>query len=192
MAHEEGTHRGSVAALAGQDSMLDEPIHLESHDPEWLQAFQLERKRLANGLRLAADAIEHIGSTAVPGLLAKPIVDIMIGAGNFPPPSAWSDGLVTLGYEACGEAGVPGRLYFRQRHHPGFNVHVVEHHGTHWASNLALRDYLRGSPGVAREYESAKRAAVAGGATTLLAYSEAKRRVVEELVRRALERKISK
>ncbi len=171
--------------------MLDEPVHLETYDPEWERAFQSEQQRLGHGLRLVADSIQHIGSTAIPGLAAKPIVDIMIGVSTFPPPAAWSKELAVLGYEALGEVGVPGRLYFRQRGHAAYNVHVVEHLGTHWASNLALRDYLRCSPEAAREYESAKRAALARGAATLLAYSEAKALVIEELLYRALKHKDS-
>ena len=169
--------------------MLDEPIHLEPYNPEWERAFQSERERLAHKLGVSADAIEHIGSTAVPGLLAKPIMDIMVGVSAFPLPSAWSKDLAFLGYEALGEAGVPGRLYFRQRGTRTCNVHVVQHGGTHWINNLALRDYLRGSPAVAREYESAKCAAITGGATTLLSYSEAKCRAVEKLLHRAIEQK---
>src|SRR2546425_4158759 len=95
--------------------MLEESVHLESYDPAWEQAFQAEEKRLSTGLRLAAGSIEHIGSTAVPGLLAKPIVDIMVGIIPFPPSAPWSEAVVALGYEALGEAGVPGRLYFRRR-----------------------------------------------------------------------------
>jgi GrpB-like predicted nucleotidyltransferase (UPF0157 family) len=168
--------------------MLDESVHLEPYDPAWEQAFQSEQKHLSNGLGLAIRTIEHIGSTAVPGLLAKPIVDIMIGVTQFPPPTPWSETIVALGYEAFGEAGVPERLYFRKRNRVPYNVHVVEHHGVHWVNNLALRDYLRGSPEAATHYASVKRAAIAAGATTLLTYSAAKGTVVEELLRRALER----
>jgi GrpB-like predicted nucleotidyltransferase (UPF0157 family) len=167
--------------------MLDESVHLESYDPAWEQAFRVEQKRLSNELRLAARSIEHIGSTAVPDLLAKPIVDIMVGVSPFPPSARWSESVVALGYEALGEAGVPGRLYFRQRSPISYNVHVVEDGGVHWVSNMALRDYLRGSSEAARRYASAKRAAIAAGATTLLKYSEAKGDVVEELLRKALE-----
>lgn len=185
----DGAARGSVGPLAGQGSMLDESIYLEPYDPAWEQAFQSERKRLSSRLGLTVDMIEHIGSTAVPGLLAKPIVDIMIGVSPFPPPVAWPEVFPTLGYEALGEAGVPGRLYFRQRGRVPYNVHVVEHHGTHWVNNLALRDYLRGSPRAVGQYESAKRAAIAAGATTLLAYSEAKGGIIQELLRKALEQR---
>ena len=166
--------------------MLDEPIHLEPYQPGWEEQFLIERSRLATSLRIQAAAIEHIGSTAVPGLSAKPIVDIMIGAEQVPPPVAWSEVLATLGYEALGEAGVPGRWYFRLRAMPFRNAHVVAGDGAHWVNNLAFRDYLRRTPDAAREYEMAKRAAIMAGATTLLAYSRAKSAVVEDLLNRAL------
>jgi hypothetical protein len=79
---------------------------------------------------------------------------------------------------------VPGRLYFRLRTRPVCNVHLVEQNGTHWVNNLAFRDYLRHSPGAARQYEMVKCAAVNGGATTLVAYSLVKSSVVEALLTR--------
>jgi GrpB-like predicted nucleotidyltransferase (UPF0157 family) len=169
--------------------VLDEPIHLEPYQHEWVEAFRLEQKRLATNLGVGIVAIEHIGSTGVPGLSGKPIIDIMIGAQRLPPPDDWSEALINLGYEALGEAGVPGRLYFRLRTRPVCNVHLVEQNGTHWVNNLAFRDYLRQSPGAARQYEMVKYAAVDGGATTLVAYSLAKSSVVEALLTRALESK---
>jgi GrpB-like predicted nucleotidyltransferase (UPF0157 family) len=169
--------------------VLDEPIHLGPYQHEWVGAFLLEQKRLATTLGVGLVAIEHIGSTAVPGLSGKPIIDIMIGAGHLPPPAAWSEALINLGYEALGEAGVPGRLYFRLRTRPVCNVHLVEQNGTHWVNNLAFRDYLRQSPGAARQYEMAKYAAFNAGATTLVAYSLAKSAVVEALLTSALETK---
>jgi GrpB-like predicted nucleotidyltransferase (UPF0157 family) len=166
--------------------MLDEPVHLEPYRSDWDELFRVERARLVASLGIPVTAIEHIGSTAVPGLSAKPIVDIMIGANRVPPPAAWSEALATLGYEALGEAGVPGRWYFRLRATPFRNAHIVEQGGAHWVKNLAFRNYLRRSPEAAREYESAKRAAISAGATTLVAYSRAKRAVVEDLLNQAL------
>jgi len=178
--------RVSPNALAGQIVMLDEPIHLESHQPGWAAEFRHEQNRIAASLGVSPSAIEHIGSTAVSGLLAKPIIDIMIGAEHVPPPDEWSDALAGLGYDALGEAGVPGRWYFCLRTAPFRNAHIVEQGGTHWVHNLAFRNYLRQSPEAARRYESAKRAAVAAGATTLVAYSGAKRSIVEDLLAEAL------
>lgn len=166
--------------------MLDEPIHLEPYQSEWEAVFRLERSRIADGLGVSSAAVEHIGSTAVAGLSAKPIIDLMIGADHVPPSEAWCDAMGSLGYQAMGEAGVPGRWYFRLRTGPFRNAHIVEQGGAHWVRNLAFRDDLRRSPEAARRYEAAKQAAVSAGATTLVAYSRAKASIVEELLAQAL------
>ena len=164
---------------------LDEPVEIVDYKPIYEGRYRAERDRLRLGLATATLKFEHIGSTAVPGLAGKPVVDLMLGA----PPAAWADlealraRIVGLGYEDLGEAGVPGRIYFRRRTKlRAFNVALVEHDGAHWRENVALRDYLREHPEAAAKYAEAKRAAVAGGARTLLAYSEAKRGVFGELL----------
>jgi len=95
-------------------SQIDEPVELSIGRTDWAQLFTEECHKLHQVLPEEA-AIEHIGSTAVPGMVAKPVIDIMVGVPcpfpggtDFPPFSS-------LGYEPLGEAGVPGRLYFRKR-----------------------------------------------------------------------------
>jgi GrpB-like predicted nucleotidyltransferase (UPF0157 family) len=155
---------------------LDESVEIADHDPHHAGRFRGERDRLRLGLATASLRFEHIGSTAIPGMHGKPIVDMMLGA----PPTAWAGlddlrtRLVALGYEDLGEAGVPGRIYFRRRALRAFNLALVELEGPLWRENILLRDYLRAHPEDAAGYAEAKRAAVAGGATTLLAYSAAK------------------
>jgi GrpB-like predicted nucleotidyltransferase (UPF0157 family) len=167
---------------------LDEPVEITDYDPQYEGRYRAERDRLRIATGLATLKFAHIGSTAVPGLAGKPIVDLMLGA----PPATWAAldelraRLVTLGYEDLGEAGVPGRIYLRLRTKlRAFNLALVEEGGTHWNQNLALRDYLRAHPEEAAKYAEAKRAAVAGGATTLLAYSEAKKPALEALAQKA-------
>lgn len=162
--------------------MLDEPVHVVPHRAEWFTAFTVEADRIAADLCVPLDHIAHIGSTAVMGLDAKPIIDIMVGAGSVPPPEAWVAALASLGYEALGEAGVPGRWYFRRRTTSPSNLHIVLLEGDHWRANLALRDYLRRSSAARARYAEAKRAAIANGATTLLAYSDAKAAIVASLL----------
>jgi GrpB-like predicted nucleotidyltransferase (UPF0157 family) len=167
---------------------LDEPVEITAYDPHYEGRFRAERDRLRIGLATASLKFEHIGSTAVPGLAGKPVVDLMLGA----PPAAWAAleelraRIVALGYEDLGEAGVPGRIYFRRRTKlRAFNLALVEHDGAHWRDNVALRDYLRAHPEAVASYAEAKRAAVAGGATTLLAYSAGKAPIVATLVEKA-------
>jgi GrpB-like predicted nucleotidyltransferase (UPF0157 family) len=124
----------------------------------------------------------------VPGLAGKPIVDLMLGAS----PAVWAaleelrPRVVALGYEDLGEAGVPGRISFRKRTAlRAFNLALVEHDGPLWRDNLAVRDYLRTHPEEAAKYAATKRAAISGGATTLVAYAAAKANVLATLVEKA-------
>jgi GrpB-like predicted nucleotidyltransferase (UPF0157 family) len=166
--------------------MIDEPVHLEKYNPLWKEYFINEQKRIQLNLQIELTAIEHIGSTAISNIYAKPIIDIMIGVDLFPPSQQVINNLVNLGYDAFGEAGVPKRLYFRYRQLQLFNVHIVQRKGQHWNSNLALRNYLQAYPEEAKRYEEAKINAIKSGASSLLKYSAAKSAVLEELVSRGL------
>jgi|ERR1022692_4444423 GrpB-like predicted nucleotidyltransferase (UPF0157 family) len=165
----------------------DEPVEFADHDPHRAGRFRGERDRLRLGLATATLRFEHIGSTAVPKLGGRPIVDLMLGA----PLAAWAAlpelraRVVALGYQDLGEADVPGQIRFSQRALRGFDLALVEHEGAVWRDHLALRDYLRVHPEDAAVYAEAKRAAIAGGATTLLAYAAAKTPALAALTEKA-------
>jgi GrpB-like predicted nucleotidyltransferase (UPF0157 family) len=168
-------------------TILDEPITVRAADPMWPTWFQREAALLRNTLPGdLAPEIEHIGSTSVPGLDAKPVVDLMVGL-NEPKRIAEVVGrLEQLGYESLGEAGVPGRWFLRKRNNPQhYNIAVVAYDGERWRLNLAFRDFLRTDAKAARNYALAKWCAVRDGADTLLAYSEAKQTIVEAIAARA-------
>jgi GrpB-like predicted nucleotidyltransferase (UPF0157 family) len=169
---------------------LDEAIHLSDYDPQWQILFSAEARRIALGLP-GDIAIEHIGSTAVPGLIAKPIIDIMVGTEPHHDLEVVRKALVGLGYEDMGEAGVPGRIYFRRRSGAGFNIALVPRGSRLWVANLAFRDHLRTNPDARREYAETKRRAFDNGIQSLLAYSDYKSTVLSRLVVQALERKLS-
>lgn len=176
---------GAALSSAPVSAELDEPVEITDYNPGYEGRFRAERDRLRIGLATASLKFEHIGSTAVPGLAGRPVVDLMLGA----PPASWAAleelraRIVALGYEDLGEAARPGQISFRRRTKlRAFNLTLVEEGGAHWRENLALRDYLRVNPEAATKYAEAKRAAVAVGARTLLAYSAAKKGVLAELV----------
>jgi GrpB-like predicted nucleotidyltransferase (UPF0157 family) len=169
---------------------LDEAIHLSEYDSQWPILFGAEVRRISFGLP-ADVTIEHIGSTAVPGLVAKPIIDIMVGTEPHHEVEALRAALVDLGYEDMGEAGVPGRIYFRRRIGGAFNIALLPRGGPLWVANLAFRDHLRTSADARREYAETKRQAFDGGIRSLLAYSDYKSALVSTLVVQALERKVS-
>jgi GrpB-like predicted nucleotidyltransferase (UPF0157 family) len=163
---------------------LDEPIQLLPYDPEWPRLAQSEMRRLCQALGDALVACEHFGSTSVPGCEAKPIIDLLVGLTGPAPPGVRAR-LCALGYEDCGEAGIPGRLYFRMRGSQSFNLALTSHDGELWRSNLQIRDLLRSDPQLVRAYIEAKRAALREGCTTLFAYSRHKASFMAELVRKS-------
>ena len=165
---------------------VDEPVNLVPHQAAWAVQAHSEVARVARRLGLPAADIQHIGSTAVPGLVAKPVIDLMAGVAKYPPPSSFTSALALLGYAALGEAGVPGRAYFRLRAASSFNLHLVRNGGEHWRNNIMLRDYLRKSAAAREQYAQAKAAALSTAGSTLLSYSIAKAAVVATLLKQAL------
>ncbi|NJQ06159.1 GrpB family protein [Streptomyces lonarensis] len=161
---------------------LDEPVHVVAAVPEWLdQGRELTRDvgRLVEP-ESAAAVVAHIGSTAVPGLDAKSIIDLQVGCRGSEVPAVVA-ALRRAGYDHLGTAGVPGREYLRRRDEPPINVHVVERDGSLWRDNILFRDYLTAHPAAADRYAAAKREA-ARRAPSLLAYSAAKAAVVADLM----------
>ena len=164
---------------------VDETVTLAPYDTLWPRAFEVERNRICDALELPRDSIEHIGSTAVPGLVAKPVVDMMLGVPRYPPLDTTVSRLVILGYADCGEAGVAGRRYLRVREGQSFNLHIIQRDGPHWTNNLRLRDYLRIDAMARARYVTAKRKALADG-DRLLAYSAAKQPALTTLLAEAV------
>ena len=165
---------------------IDEPIELCEYQATWPRVFAEEQRRICQALNIPSEDLEHIGSTAVPGLAAKSTVDLMLGIVQLPPDGEFLKRIELLGWEALGEAGVPGRFYFRMRSALHANLHVVLKSGAHWVNNLAIRDYLRKNEDARERYAKAKRRALARGARTLLPYSAEKADFVSALLKEAL------
>jgi GrpB-like predicted nucleotidyltransferase (UPF0157 family) len=165
---------------------VDEPILVVEADPAWPALYAIEAARLRDALDAAALTIEHVGSTAVPGLAGKPVVDLLIGVPRLDEAAGLAGRLVALGYEDFGEIFIPGRRYLRRRGPPDFNVAIAETGGSFHRSQLAVRDYLRAHPDEVRAYAAAKREAFARGARQFSTYTQDKHAFVAELVERAL------
>lgn len=156
------------------------------HDPAWADVFEGERAVIAAALGLAAERIEHIGSTAVPGLGAKPIVDVMIGVDGESQFRRCVALLLPLGYEHRGET-VPGTLYNRKEGPPRVNAHLCQFEGDFWSEKVVFRDYLRSHTETAREYEALKQRILEELGPDPPAYNAAKAPfILEVLARTAL------
>jgi GrpB-like predicted nucleotidyltransferase (UPF0157 family) len=158
---------------------------LSEYDPDWPRQYLAEAERVAHALRSVLVAIEHIGSTSIPGLVGKPTVDIMVGARELDLDADIFRRMERLGYEFRGEMGVPGRRYFRKgpTYPREFNVHLVEWGGSLWHDNLLFRDYLRSHPDAAREYGALKRStSLSSGPGS---YGDRKAPFIEQVMQRA-------
>jgi NAD-dependent deacetylase len=134
------------------------PVTIVDYDPAWPRVYEKERERIRKALSDVVVDIEHMGSTAVPGLAAKPVIDISVGLRTLHLTDEHVTTMKQLDYDYLGEFGLPGRLYFRKggatsTHH----VHAVEWGGEQWSRHLAFRDYLRAHPDEAGRYAEAKR-----------------------------------
>lgn len=163
-------------------------VELVEYDPTWATGFEQERVRLAPIFGEHAAGIEHIGSTSVPGLCAKPVVDVLVGLRELELSDAQITAMEGLGYEFLGEHGLPGRLFFR-KHPRTHHVHVVLHGGTHWERQLTFRDALRTDAEERRRYEEFKRKLAAEGHPREV-YTEMKTPFIREVEERARARAV--
>ncbi|HEX9948110.1 MAG TPA: GrpB family protein [Allosphingosinicella sp.] len=131
-------------------------VRLETPNPRWAEAFETEAARIAAALRPFGASIEHCGSTSVPGIPAKPIIDILIGIAAPVDVAALAAALATIGYEHATWAGVPGHEVFGKGDPRTHLLHVVPNEEDAWTRMLAFRDALRSDPALAAEYASLK------------------------------------
>jgi GrpB-like predicted nucleotidyltransferase (UPF0157 family) len=169
-------------------SVEESEITVVPHDPKWCRLYDQESKVVESVLRRRCAAIEHIGSTAVPDLLAKPIIDILVATVDGAPPSSGEiEALAVQSYVFLGEDGRrPGRWFWRKRGNVSFNLSLVPSRSELWRDNLVIRDYPRSHPLEVRQYAEVKRQAVEASPTSLLGYQNYKREFMQELKARAL------
>ena len=171
--------------------MTSNRVDVVPYDPAWPQRFQEESNRIReaigqDGIRRAFD-MEHIGSTSVPELAAKPVLDILAVGPRLEDLERATPALQRLGYEARGEYGIAGRRYFVDREPRGLLVHL---HGfasghAHAGRHIRFRDYLRAHPKDAQAYGSLKLKLAEVHGQNRKAYQSAKEAFIEELHQRA-------
>lgn len=128
------------------------------YDSAWPEMFEAEAAKIAGVFGRELVAIYHIGSTSVPGLSAKPIIDMMPVVRDIERVAEFNPAMVRLGYEPKGEFGIPGRRYFvrggdeNRTHH----VHTYGPDNAELARHLDFRDYLRAHPAIAEQYAALK------------------------------------
>jgi GrpB-like predicted nucleotidyltransferase (UPF0157 family) len=158
-------------------------VQLAEWTPRWTELFTAEAARLRIALGDLAIAIEHYGSTSVPGLVAKPLLDILVGGPAANDAAPYIAALAPLGYDYAAHAGVPEHLVFGRGTARTHLVHVVRHGGGAWHGALAFRDALREDAALRDAYAALKRELAQSHGAERSRYTAAKSAFVEHVLR---------
>jgi GrpB-like predicted nucleotidyltransferase (UPF0157 family) len=152
-----------------------ERVVVVDYDPSWPNVFDSLRVRIWPVVRDCALAIEHVGSTSVPGLAAKPIIDLSVVVRSADDVARAIAGLATLGYEHRGNLGIEGReAFYHPPELPAHHLYVCPAGSLGLVNPLAVRDYLRRHPDVARAYGDLKKRLAAQFPTDIESYVDGK------------------
>lgn len=171
-------------------------IIVEDYDPRWAEDFQILRRLLAAAVGQLLVSIEHVGSTSVPGLAAKPILDVDIVVPDRSVGAQVTAALVPLGYQSQGDLGIPGREALQYTAGaasgaatasplPAHHLYVVLETSDAWENHWRLRDYLRRHPEAVAAYGRLKKKLAAAYPHDIEAYIAGKTPLLAELLLQA-------
>jgi GrpB-like predicted nucleotidyltransferase (UPF0157 family) len=174
--------------------MEDKPeiiaVELHPHSPAWAGMARAEAARLKQALGDTLITVHHMGSTAIPGIMAKPIVDMIPVVTDIAALDAKEDAIRTLGYRWLGEFGLAGRRYCTWSDPTTgkriFQLHCYAHDAPAMPRHLAFRDYLLAHPAIAKEYEVEKIRAASIRSDDAQAYNEQKNDWIQRVEKDAL------
>ncbi len=135
-------------------------VEMVAYNPQWPKAFDEEAKQVVTAIAENVVAIHHIGSTAIPGIYAKPIIDLLVEVKDIIQVDQQNGAMTALGYEVVGEFGVPGRRFFSKDNEVGdrtHHVHAFQTGSPEIQRNLAFRDFMIAHPNHAQTYSELKR-----------------------------------
>lgn len=161
-------------------------VFLAEPHPDWPALFEAEAQRIRSALGPVLLAIEHYGSTSIPGIRAKPVIDLLVGLPRLADAEACAPAMLALGYEDAGDGGVPDHRIFGLGEARTHICHMVEYEGAEWRFSLAFRDALRGDAALAGAYEALKVDLAERFADERAAYTEGKGAFVRDVVARVL------
>lgn len=148
-----GARVGEPQTLLG---LAEGTVALVGHDPDWARAYREEERRIRGALGGLALDIQHCGSTAVPGIRAKPILDVLVGVERLARGHECIGPLRGIGYDHLGDEVVPDEHFFAKGTPRTHHLHFVEWRGAGWRDKIRFRDRLLSDPRLAREYEAMK------------------------------------
>lgn len=160
------------------------PVVIVGYDPHWPILYEKEMKLIRGVLGRRISAIEHIGSTAVPNLGGKNIIDIMIGIGGADEANGCLPLLESIGYRDVTPQNNKDWFYClgKGQHGVGYHLHLVKFDSECWKKHVIFRDFLRKNPQVAQEYYDLKKELAARYGADRLGYTEAKSTFIESVL----------
>lgn len=169
-----------------QSFNANEAFELAEYNPEWPRLYEAERELLEAALGDDIIEIRHIGSTSVPGMRAKPIIDILIAVDGFAPVTSYSARLAPLGYSHQPMDTDDERLFFWKGTPRTHHLHIVEYATWEHQRHLIFSDYLRAHPEVARLYVEVKQELAVAFKNNRPAYTRGKTAFIKAIMERAL------
>jgi GrpB-like predicted nucleotidyltransferase (UPF0157 family) len=174
--------------------MEDKPeiigVELHPHSPAWAALAKAEAARLKRAFGDVLITVHHIGSTSIPGIMAKPIIDLIPVVTDIAALDAKEDAVRALGYRWLGEFGLAGRRYCTWADPATgkrmFQLHCYAHDAPEMPRHLAFRDYLLAHPAIAKEYEAEKIRAAAVRSDDVNAYNDQKNDWIQRVQKEAL------
>jgi GrpB-like predicted nucleotidyltransferase (UPF0157 family) len=160
-------------------------VRLVEYDARWPALFAAEQQRIRDQCGTLALGLEHVGGTSIPGMCAKPVIDIAAGRPRDTSTQDYVAALAQAGYEHRGERGVPGRQFFCRGQPRAYHLHLVDEGGPLWRDYLAFRDHLRAHGKAARQFADLKRVLAARFPRDREAYMNAKSPRVQGILRLA-------
>ena len=160
-------------------------VALHSNHAAWADEFRREKARIVDAIGPHVLDIQHVGSTSIPGVPAKPILDLLVGVEDYDEARVCIRPLERLGYLYKGEYGFPRRHYFVLGDPRTHHLHMVERTSDMWRGMILFRDFLKSDPESAREYAEAKIELAARYPKDRASYQQEKDKVVERILERA-------
>lgn len=167
-------------------------IEIKPFNENWKKEYKKEAKKLLEIFGSLTNRIEHIGSTAIPGMKAKPIIDILIIVNDLSKVDALNNAMKTIGYTPMFEYGIKNRRFFlkgkiNRTHH----VHVFEYPHEHVTNHLLFREYLINHPAEAQKYAILKESLAKKYPHEIEQYMAGKNHFIKDIIEKANEENIS-
>jgi GrpB-like predicted nucleotidyltransferase (UPF0157 family) len=165
-------------------------VKLVPYDPKWKELYEREKKVILKAIGNKIKNIVHNGSTAIPGISAKPIIDILIGVSSLKKAKQLIKPLQKIGYELMHDGTIKNRLFFakgpdvKRTHY----ISIVDINSAEWSGNVAFGNYLRKHRNTAKEYDKLKHKLSKKYPDNRNAYTSAKEKFIASIIKKAIKK----